>query len=39
MLLDHLNGILNYCRTKVRLSVVEPISRNIKDFFAASGDI
>ena len=30
MLLDHLDGILNYCRTKVRLGVVEAINGNIK---------
>jgi transposase len=30
MLLDHLNGILNYCRTKVRFRVVEVINSNIK---------
>jgi hypothetical protein len=30
MLLDHLNGILNYCRTKVRFGVVEAINGNIK---------
>jgi transposase len=30
MLLDHLEGILNYCRTKVRLGVVEAINGNIK---------
>ena len=30
MLLDHLNGILNYCRTKVPLGVVEAINGNIK---------
>jgi hypothetical protein len=39
MLLDHLNELLNYCRTKVRLRVVEPINRNIKDFFAAFADL
>ena len=32
MLLDHLDGILNYCRTKVRFGVVEAISANIKTF-------
>jgi transposase len=31
MLLKHLTGILNYCRTKVRLGVVEAINGNIKD--------
>jgi transposase len=30
MLLKHLTGILNYCRTKVRLGVVEAINGNIK---------
>ena len=30
MLLDHLEGILNYCRTKVPLGVVEAINGNIK---------
>jgi len=30
MLLDHLDGILNYCRTKVRFGVVEAINANIK---------
>src|ERR1700722_11312093 len=30
MLVDHLDGILNYCRTKVRFGVVEAINRNIK---------
>jgi transposase len=30
MLVDHLNGILNYCRTKVRFGVVEAINGNIK---------
>jgi transposase len=30
MLLDHLDGILNYCRTKVRLGVVEAVNGNIK---------
>src|SRR5208283_3315838 len=29
MLLDHLDGILNYCRTKVRFGVVEAINGNI----------
>jgi transposase len=29
-LLDHLNGILNYCRTKVPLGVVEAVNGNIK---------
>jgi transposase len=30
MLVDHLDGILNYCRTKVRVGVVEAINGNIK---------
>ena len=30
MLLDHLNGIVNYCRTKVPLGVVEAVNANIK---------
>jgi transposase len=30
MLLKHLNGILNYCRTKVPLGVVEAVNGNIK---------
>jgi transposase len=30
MLLNHLEGILNYCRTKARLGVVEAVSGNIK---------
>lgn len=30
MLLDHLAGILNYCRTKVPLGVVEAVNGNIK---------
>jgi len=30
MLLDHLDGILNYCRTKVPLRVVEAVNGNIK---------
>jgi len=30
LLLDHLEGILNYCRTKVRLGVVEAVNGNIK---------
>ena len=33
MLLDHLDGILNYCRTKVRFGVVEAINGNIKALF------
>lgn len=30
MLLQHLEGILNYCRTKVRFGVVEAINANIR---------
>jgi transposase len=30
MLLDHLDGILNYCRTKVRFGVVEALNGNIR---------
>ena len=30
MLADHLDGILNYCRTKVRFGVVEGINSNIR---------
>ena len=30
MLPDHLDGILNYCSTKVRLGVVEAVNGNIK---------
>lgn len=30
MLLKHLNGVLNYCRTKVRFGVVEAINGNIR---------
>jgi transposase len=30
MLLDHLEGILNYCRTPVRFGVVEAVNGNIK---------
>jgi len=29
-LLDHLEGILNYCRTKVSMGVVEAVNGNIK---------
>jgi transposase len=32
MLLDHLEGILNYCRTKVRLDVVAAINSDLKPF-------
>ena len=30
MILDHLDGILNYCRTKIPLGVVEAVNGNIK---------
>ena len=30
MLIDHLDGILNYCRVKVRFGVVEAINGNLK---------
>jgi transposase len=30
MLLDHLDGILNYCRTKVPMGIVEAVNGNIK---------
>ena len=30
MLVDHLDGILNYCRTEVRFGMVEAINGNIK---------
>lgn len=30
MLLDHLDGLLNYCRVKVRFGVVEAINANIR---------
>ena len=30
LLFDHLDGILNYCRTKVRFGVVEAINANIR---------
>jgi len=30
VLLDHLEGILNYCRTKVPMGVVEAVNGNIK---------
>jgi len=30
MLLKHLEGILNYCRTKIRMGVVEAVNGNIK---------
>jgi transposase len=30
MLVDHLDGLLNYCRTPVRFGMVEAINSNIK---------
>jgi len=30
MLLKHLEGILNYCRTKVRFGVIEALNGNIR---------
>jgi len=30
MLLKHLDGIVNYCRTKVRFGVVEAVNGNIR---------
>jgi transposase len=30
MLLDHLEGILNYCRMKVPMGVIEAVNGNIK---------
>jgi transposase len=30
MLLKHLDGILNYCQTKVRFGVVEAVNSNIR---------
>jgi transposase len=30
MLLDHIEGILNYCRMKVPMGVVEAVNGNIK---------
>ena len=30
MLLDHLEGILNYCRTKVPMGVIEAVNGNIQ---------
>jgi len=37
MLLDHLDGILNYCRTKVPFGVVEAINGNIKTLLRRGG--
>jgi len=39
MLLDHLDGILNYCRIKVPMGVVEAVNGNIKSLLVAGGDI
>jgi transposase len=36
MLLDHLEGILNYCRTKVPMGVIEAVNGNIKVCSAAA---
>lgn len=36
MLLDHLEGILNYCRMKVPLGVVEAVNGNIKSLLRRS---
>jgi transposase len=30
MLLNHLEGILNYCRTKVPMGVIEAVNGNLK---------
>jgi len=30
MLVEHLDGLLNYCRTKVRFGVVEAVNANIR---------
>jgi len=30
MLLDHLEGILNYCRTRIAMGMMEAINGNIK---------
>ena len=35
-LVDHLDGILNYCRTKVPLGVVEAVNGNIKSLLRRS---
>ena len=39
LLVDHLDGLLNYCRTPVRFGVVEAINGNIKPCSAAAGAI
>jgi len=38
MLLDHLDGILNYCRTKIPMGVVERLMGTSKPCCAAAGD-
>jgi len=38
MLLDHLEGILNYCRTKVSMGVVEAVNGNIKSLLRRGRD-
>ena len=37
MLLNHLEGILNYCRTKVRFGVVEALNGNISMLYRGRG--
>ena len=37
MLLRHLEGILNYCRVKVRFGVVEAVNGNIKPLLRGRG--
>ena len=37
MLLDHLQGILNYCRTKLPMSVIEAVNGNIKALLLGRG--
>jgi transposase len=39
MLLDHLEGILNYCRTKVPMGVIEAVNGNIKALLRAGAVI
>jgi transposase len=39
MLLDHIDGILNYFRTKVPLRVVEAVNGNIKSLLRPGEDI
>jgi len=38
MLLDHLDGILNYCRTKVPLGIVKAENGNIKSLLRCGQD-